>query len=460
MEDKKYNRKHILIILSLLLLFASGCSVVASIVLLGRIRGVVTDATTGKPIYDVYVRAYSCDDSDFDYTGQDGSYVLNLESGFYDVYFRKEGYYDEKCTDIGVVAPFTRSLDVKMTPISPSPTPIPTPDYSLFATRGGENKFDAFHIDKDTGVLTRDPSSPISTGQTPYGILAVGSKYRIYVLNTSANTVSVYSSVPSYPTIVRAFSLSTTDGSPYHMVYNPSTESIFVSFKDSSSPGKVEILDVSDPNKIYSRGTINAPALPQDPRDLVLHNSKQYLFIASYNGNAISSYDITNKTLKDTYNIDKPISMAIFESENKLYVVGENTRKITLFDISDPTNITNQGETVITNDANQKIIDCALATDRDLLFTLDGGSSGYFIRVWNINGNPPFTNIQTISLGTKSTGNIIYIRSLGFLIALHDVSNGGISVFDCRSFPDRSIYEISGSPFYTDNSYLQGSNNY
>lgn len=119
-----------LVCFTVIILAAAGCGTAeVPVGDLGNLRGYVTDAVTGERLDYVYVLAREDSfDRANDYTDRNGEYRLELGGGIYDVYFEKEGYYLEKVYNIVITAPFSRTLNIKMTP---SPSPTMTPNESL-----------------------------------------------------------------------------------------------------------------------------------------------------------------------------------------------------------------------------------------------------------------------------------------------------------------------------------------
>ena len=449
-----------LVILSVFFLFFTGCAIASALGQFGYIRGMVTDSITGKALSGVYVATYDYYSDDYDYTDGDGSYVLTLAGGSYDIRFEKDGYNDVRLYDIVLVAPFTRSLDVAMEPINPTPTPTPTPgDWEfLYATHAGsDNRFSAFYVEKNTGELTVDAATPLSTGNGPAGILNIASKNRLFVANSLDRTVSVYNSSNAYNQIsVSPVSLTSSDGSPYRMAHDSIGGRIYLTMKSSSSPGKIEILNISDANNPYSEGLINAPALPSDPQDIKLLSSAGYIFTNCRSGNSVAAYDIRNSTPSGTFNITDPAAIAVPESGNRLYVAGGSTRLLSVLDISDPANISQVGSDItITADTSRQVVACVTAEDRNLLFTLETGASGSVLKAWSTSSSPVALAQQEIFLGNSTASDLLYDRINQLLFVCHDGSGSdGIHVFSCRNYPSGLISEVYGSPFYQGNQYF------
>lgn len=129
-----FIKVYFLLLLSVASLIIAGCGISDVLVELGTIKGIVRDASNGKKLADVFVAAGDYwYEADYDYTDYNGEYVLRVGGGVYDVYFEKEGYYFKKVYDIMVTAPFSRNLDVELTPL-PTPTITPTPTPTLTPT--------------------------------------------------------------------------------------------------------------------------------------------------------------------------------------------------------------------------------------------------------------------------------------------------------------------------------------
>lgn len=441
-----------LFIISAVFLIITGCAVASIVSQFGYVRGIVTDADTGDPISGVFVSAggYYYED-DYDYTDSDGSYVLTLGTGTYDIYFEKDGYNDKELHDIGVFAPFTQSRDVQMESYNPQPTPTPTPyDTLLFATETGSNRFDAVYLNTDSGTLALDANSPIGTGNSPAGIVHMSTKSRVAVANQDDGTISVYKSSGQFLQVSGSpLSLSAENGSPYKMVFDSITNRIFIAMKNSSSPGKVETVSMSSADSPVDEGLIDAPALADDPQDLEIHNGNRNLFIASRSGNKITAYDIPGAKVNGEIAVTDPAAIAVDVERNRVYVAEGSTGKIITLDVSDPANMSRiEPETTAVTESGNSLIDCETAPDRNLLFTLEGGST-YKVKGFNINASPPYAEAVTgIDLGSVSTASILYDEDTGFLFIAHNsTGTGGIIVYDCRSYPGSNIFEVSGSPF-------------
>lgn len=448
-----------LVILSLFFLFFTGCAVASILSEFGYIRGMVTDSYTGKALSGVYVATYDYYSDDYDYTDSDGSYVLTLAGGTYDVRFEKDGYNDVRLYDIVLVAPFTRSLDVAMDPINPTPTPSPTPgnwDYIYASHAGGDNRFSAFYVEKNTGELTIDASTPASTGAGPAGILNILAKNRLFVANSTDRTVSVYNSSGSYNQIsVSPLSLTSTDGNPYKMVHDSIGGKIYLTLASSSNPGKIEVLNITDANNPYSEGLISAPAFPSDPQDIKIHNALGYIFAACRSSNSIAAFNIRNSTPSGTFSVTDPTSLAVEDPGSRLYVVGGTTRLLTVLDITDPANIQKVGtETTITADTSYQVVSCVSAKDRNLLFTLETGASGSILKAWSTASSPPALVQQEFFLGNSRASDLLYDSVNQLLFVCHSgTGSDGIHVFNCRNYPTGQISEVYGSPFYQGNQY-------
>lgn len=450
-----------LFILSISLLFFAGCAVASILTQFGYIRGIVTDSISGKTLSGVYVAAYDYYYSDdYDYTDGDGSYVLTLAGGTYDVRFEKDGYHDVRLHDIGLIAPFTRSLDVAMEPVNPTPTPSPTPgdwDYIYATHAGGDNRFSAFYVEKNTGELTVDASTPAGTGRGPAGILSIASKQRLFVANSTDRTISVYNSWGPYNQIsVSPLSLTSTDSSPYKMAHDAARGRIYITMKFSNNPGKIEILNISDANNPYSEGVINAPSFPSDPQDIKINHSTGDIYAACRSGNSIAVYNVRNSTMSGTFGVTDPAAIAFSGTGNRLYVVGGSTRLLTLLDITDPANIQQVGtDTVITADTSRQVVDCVWAEGKNLLFTLETGASGSVLKAWNTSSTPPALAQQEIFLGNSTASGLLYDSINQHLFVCHDgAGSDGIHVFSLRNYPSGQISEIYGSPFYQGNRYF------
>lgn len=449
-----------LVILSVFFLFFTGCAIASVLAEFGYIRGMVTDSVTGKALPGVYVSTYDYYSDDYDHTDSDGSYVLTLAGGTYDIHFEKDGYDDVRLYDIVLVAPFTRSLDVAMDPINPTPTPSPTPEDwdSLYATHaGGDNRFSAFYVQKSTGEIIVDASTPANTGMGPAGILNIPSKNRLFVANSIDRTVSVYNSFNAYNQIaVSPISLTSADGSPYKMVHDSIGGKIYLTLKSSSNPGKIEILNISDANNPYFEGLINAPAYPSDPQDIKIHTASGYIYTACRSGNSVAAYNIRNAAPSGTFNVTDPAAIALPESGNRLYVAGGSTRILSILDITDPANIAQVGTDItITTDTSRQVVACVTAEDRNLLFTLETGASGSVLKAWSTAGNPPALAQQEFFLGNSTASDLLYDKINQLLFVCHDgEGSDGIHVFNCRNYPSGQISEVYGSPFYQGNQYF------
>ncbi len=449
-----------LVILSVFFLFFSGCAIASALAQFGYIRGMVTDSYTGKALSGVYVSTYDYYSDDYDHTDSDGSYVLTLAGGTYDIRFEKDGYDDVRLYDIVLVAPFTRSLDVAMDPINPTPTPSPTPgdwEYIYASHAGNDNRFSAFYVEKNTGELTIDASTPANTGVGPAGILNIASQNRLFVANSLDRTVSVYNSSGTYNQIsVSPISLTSTDGNPYKMVHDTIGGKIFLTMKSSSNPGKIEILNISDANNPYSEGLINAPEYPSDPQDIKLHSSSGHIFTNCRNSNTIAAYDIRNSVQSGTFSVSDPAAIAVPESGNRLYVAGGSTRLLSVLDITDPSSISQIGSDVtISSDTSRQVVACVAAQDRNLLFTLETGASGSVLKAWSTASTPPALAQQEIFLGNSTASDLLYDNVNQLLFVCHDgAGSDGIHVFNCRNYPSGQISEVYGSPFYQGNQYF------
>lgn len=461
---KKSKYKGILIaVLSVAFLIFTGCAAASILGEWGRIRGIVTDSITGEPINGVYVGAYSYDyydyydySEDYDYTDSGGNYYLTLDSGDYDIYYEKDGYRDVHLYDINVIAPFTQSRDVEMEPENPTPTP--TLMDKLYVTRAGNtNLYDVFYVERETGKINIDANSPINTGQGPAGILYLSGKTMLCVANSLENSVSVYSSIGPYmPLSGSPFKLTSTDGTAYKLAFDSTLNKVFVSLKSSSSPGKIEYINIIDSNNVTVGGLINAPDLADDPQDIIAHSSNHILYIASRSGNMITAYNASTDSISGTFSVTDPAAISLHEARSRLYVAGGSTRTLTTLDITDPTAITKvDPDMTITTDTGRTVIDCEIAPDKNLLFTLEGGPTGYYIRSWNIASGPPFVEIQTeLFLGTTSVSGIYYSQIDNYLFAAHDgAAMDGIRVFDVRNYPASTIYEVPNSPFQGGSQY-------
>jgi len=457
LKKTKHLKGVIIVILSVVFLVFTGCAVASIFGEWGHVRGIVTDSVTGEPIDGVYVGAYSYDyydyydwSEDYDYTDDGGYYYLTLDSGDYDIYYEKDGYQDVHLYDINVIAPFTQSRDIEMEPYNPTPTP--TLMDKLYVTRAGNSNFyDVFYVERETGKINIDANSPITTGQGPAGILYLSGKTMLCVANSLENSVSVYSSLGPYmPVSGSPFSLTSTDGTAYKLAFDPTLNKVFVSLKSSSSPGKVEYINVIDSNNVTVGGLINAPDLADDPQDIVVHSYNHILYIASRSGNTITTYNTSADSVSGTLIVTDPAAISLDEARNRLYVVGGSTRILTTLDVTNPENIAKvEPDTTITTGTGRTIIDCEIAADKSLLFTLEGGTTGYYIRSWDISTGPPFNETQTeLFLGTTMVSDIYYSGVNNFLFAAHNGSAmDGIRVFDVKNYPSSVIYEVNDSPF-------------
>ena len=454
-------RAVMLVALSVFFLIFSGCAVASILTQFGYVKGIVTDSVTGENISGVYVSTYDYYYSDdYDYTNSDGSYVLTLAGGTYDIRFEKDGYRDVRLYDITVISPFTKSLDVAMEPIDPSPTPSPTPgdwDYLYATNSGGSNKFSAFYVEKNTGELSLDASSPVNTGQGPAGILKVDSQNLIYVANSTDRTISIYNGSGTYTQIQGSpVSLSTTNGFPHKMAYDSTGSRIFITMRDSSSPGVVEMLNISNPASPYSEGAISASELAADPRDIEINTASGHVYIASKSGNAITAFDTRDLTTESSVTFTDPSAIALATTGNILYAIGGSTKVLSVFDVSDPANIQKTGtDTTVTTDSNRSVVACELASDRNLLFTLESGSSGSVLKAWDISSGPPYSQAQgEFYLGNSTATDLVYDSVNQFLFVCHNGSGSdGIHVFSLRNYPSGQITEVYGSPFFQGNQY-------
>ncbi|MCD4786279.1 MAG: hypothetical protein K8T10_20845 [Candidatus Eremiobacteraeota bacterium] len=458
MKKSKYIKGILIAALSVVFLVFTGCAVASLMTEWGHVKGIATDSVTGEPIDGVYVGAYSNDyyydyndwSEDYDYTDGGGSYDLRLSTGDYDIYYEKDGYRDVRLYDINVIAPFTQSRDIEMEPDNPTPTP--TLMDKLYVTRtGNTNLYDVFYVERETGRMNVDANSPIATGQGPAGILYLSGKTMLCVANSLENSVSAYSSIGPYTQVSGSpFKLASTDGTAYKLAFDSTLNKVFISLKSSSSPGKIEYLNVIDGNNVNVGGLINAPDLADDPQDIIAHSSNSILYIASRAGNMITTYNTSADSVSGTFSITDPVAISFYESGSRLYVVSGSTKTLTTLDVANPTAITKvEPDMIITTDAGRTVIDCEVAPDKSLLFTLEGGPTGYYIRSWNIASGPPFTEIQAeLSLGTTSVSSIYYSQIGNYLFAAHDgAAMDGIRVFDVGNYPSSGINEVPDSPF-------------
>lgn len=465
----------ILVGLSLVFLFQSGCSASLSFSS-GELKGIVTDARSGANLSGVYVRTYSSDyyyddydydsynHNDWDYTNSNGSYSLHLSSGYYDVRFEKEGYEDYIARDIYVTSPFSRSLDISLTPFgnpNPSPTPSPSPSNvgTLLATKTGNASqlgvFDVF----SNGQLQASSVSPVTTGQAPKGVKNIPNRSRIYVANSLDNTLSVFNSVTNFSAINGSpFALPSVSGAPYGIAYcqGPDKLRLFVS-RQGSSPGIVNILDVSNSDDVQPIIDVN---VADDPQEMAVNELGQILFVASRGGNSITAYDIANNVNPGAFTVTDPAGLAYYPDKKYLYVVSGSVSSpaIITLDVSNPASMTRVGaDTTVTATAGKSVFALALDQEYNRLFTLDGDVNGYTIRTWNINGNPPYSEISNpVTIGTTSAKSLLYFQAGRLLFAAHDGTNAdGIRVYDCSIYPAGQLLPISGSPFFGGSQYLK-----
>jgi DNA-binding beta-propeller fold protein YncE len=443
----------------------AGCSAADLATEYGHINGIVKDTITKQPISGVYVSTDYYDDwyndGDYDYTDGGGQYVLTLDSGTYDIRYEKQGYYDVTLTDISVISPFSQSRDIEMEPVGATPTPTPTPVNStrLFATLAGSmDLFQAFFVDKDSGNIVGDSSSPVGTGRSPAGVLFYKSKSRILTANSGDNTMSIYSSYTGYlPVTGSPFVMQETDGQPYLMAYDETSNQVFVSRKGSSNPGKVEVIDMTNPSLPVLKGRLNISDLASDPQCLRTDTINRQLYIASVNGNMITSWDIAGNTKRGMLSIDSPIAISLDESGNRLFAAKGNTNTVSVIDISNPASMKKLGDTAVSSDASARLIDCEYAPGKSLLFAAQSLGASYYISIWKTDVSVPVTQAQSnLYLGNSTVSDIAFDPSSGFLYAAHDGTAGyGIRVYDCRSYPGGQIYEVSGSPFFGGNRYFK-----
>ncbi|MCE1246910.1 MAG: carboxypeptidase regulatory-like domain-containing protein [Firmicutes bacterium] len=459
-----YSGKAVLLSALILVFYSlAGCSVVDMATEFGHINGIVKDSVTKQPISGVYVSTdyYNWnDDSDYDYTDSGGQYVLSLDSGTYDIHYRKDGYYDVTLTNITVISPFSQSRDIEMEPADPEPTPTPTPSNSIriFASMAGDvDLFQAFYISKDNGTAVMDSSSPVGTGRSPAGISYFKSKARIIVANSGDNTVSVYSSYTGYRPITGSpFAFDESDGQPYLTAYDETSGRVFISRKGSSSPGKIEVLDLSNPSYPTLAGLLGVNGLADDPRTLRMDSQNRKLYIGSVNGSMITCYDTASNSITGKIPATSPVSFSLDVSGGRLFALKGNSNTISVIDISNPAAMQQIGETTVSTDSGVTVSDCEYASGKNILFTAQKSGSSWYLGVWNTTTSPPYSQAQSpLYLGSSEVTDIAYDPETGFLYAVGSSSEGyGLRIYDCRNYPSGQIYEVSGSPFFPESRYF------
>lgn len=454
----------LLFIITLGLMLHVGCGSISLGVEFGELKGIVTDARSGSNIEGVYVYAendafYDEDyDEDWDYTSGDGSYSLSLSGGVYDVYFDKPGYHAKVVRDIGITAPFSRSLDVQLTPTAtpspPSPSPSPTPIGDLFASKISNAEVSAFNVMSD-GSLESKQNSPAGTGSEPNDIKNVSSKNRLYVVtgNDGDNgQVTGYDTTNSYNN-VGATALDSNDGQAYRVVHYANDDRLLISRK-GSSPGKIEEIR-------YTGDTANVTTPPinlvngDDPREMAINNDDKIIYVCCYDGtNKVVAYNVDTATQLGSYNVNDPAGIVYHNTGagKRLYVISGADGKIITLNVDDPNNITALNET----DVSKPLISVALDTGFNRLFTLENETGHYRIRTWSVNADPPFNEISNpVFVGNVPAMEVFYHETVKYVYAsLDNGSNGGgVKVYDAGTFPGGQLDEVTGSPFYSNFRY-------
>ena len=303
---KRLNARALLLLLIVAgILIQAGCTGVGIGFSVGELKGIVTDSRSGQNIEGVYVEAYSDDyyyddyDSDWDYTDGSGSYSLSLEGGVYDVYFEKDGYYSEVFRDIGVSSPFSRSLDVQLTPTS-TPTPTATPTATptevdvAYAASADQNRVSVFSVMSD-GTLQANSLSPLTLSAQPGGIAVSRGTSRLYVvtgLDGEAGQVTVFDTA-TLNQVGSPLDLLQTDGQAYYAAYYTAGNRLYVSRKGSAVSGKIEEI-------VFSGDTVSATNLitltVDDPGPMSVNQEDGILFVACPSTNEVVSVDLATGT--------------------------------------------------------------------------------------------------------------------------------------------------------------------
>lgn len=454
----------ILLFLTIGLIILGGCtSATFSLGGLGELKGIVTDARSGQNLQGVYVEAdsydYYDDYYDYDYTDGSGSYSIPLPSGTYDVYFELDGYYTEVIENIYITEPFSRSLDIQLTPIySPTPTetPTPTPIGDMLAENPQGQQVSVLTVMSD-GTLQQGYGNPIYLPAEPDALRNVPDKGRLYVVTGADGengAVYGFDTDNSYTQVGDEVTLSSTDGQPFAMVHYLARDMLFVSRKLGS--GVLEEITFNG-DTVQDQKAIDITYT--DPQGMAIDQNNGFLFVACRMPDKIISYDIENDVeVPGTVNVTDPAGLAYHSGKQMLYVISGDGAFIRTLDVSDPQFPEIVGDTTIPQSSGIDLVAVTLDEQLNRLFTLEKEGTIHRVRAWNVNGNPPYPQVSNPVWWDSPPGaDIMYFREGKFImVSLDDGNNGGgIRVYDAGIYPAGQMLLVNGSPFESGNAFFK-----
>jgi hypothetical protein len=470
MKDRLLFRAIIILALSVVFLAHLGCSGTSFMLLdSGELKGIVTDARSGANLDGVYVEAYSDwyydDDWDYDYTSGDGSYSLYLEGGYYDVRFEKSGYSTKVVGDVYVTSPFSRSLDVQLTPTGdPSPTGSPSPSPSalgsLYASRSSQGAIDPYIVISD-GQMGEDPAGPISLSSQAVAMAEVTGKSRLYAALAPGGPGSVesFDTVGGYAQAGSTIALQSNEGSPFDMVHYAGGDILFVSRAGSGAitgHGIIERIDLSGDDPV-SKTLVSLSH--RDPRKMALGQAGGILFAACRGGGHVAAYDVNSGTQwASPAVVADPAGLAFHPSQGRLYVISGSGAFIKTFDVSQAGSFQDLGGTAGPGPLGTELLSAALDTQLNRLFTLEKSGTLYTLRAWNVNGDPPYAQVSDpVSWSGQEGTDLLYYQPgrLLFVSLRNSSGSGGIRVYDCGTYPAGQMLAVDGSPFSPGIGYIR-----
>ncbi len=464
MKGTSNIRAILLMVITLGIVIQAGCTGLTIGLTTGELRGIVTDARSGKNIQGAYVEAYSRDyyyddyDIDWDYTDSSGFYRLYLEGGLYDVYFEKSGYHPKVIRDISVTAPFTRSLDVQLTPTAtPSPTiePTVTPTQVdvAYAGKAGQDQVSVFRVMSD-GTLEADAGSPVSISAEPAGLAVHRGRSRLYVVTgeeREAGRVTLIDTA-TLNQIGEPLDLAQVEGRANQAVYYSNGNRLYVS-RNSSSPGMIEEMVFSGDNLTQT----NLITLTQDdPGPMAINQEDGILFVACPSSDQIISVDLAASVqlAEVPGGVENPVGLVFHPGRDRLHVISGSGMFIRTLNVEDPANITLVGDTPV----GRQLLTMALDTQFSRLFTGEVQGTSYRVRTWNVNGDPEpsYGEISDpVFWSNIPPRDMLYLLDPRLLLISLDnhPQGGGIRVYDCSTYPAGQLNHIEGSPFNASSSY-------
>lgn len=200
------------------------------------------------------------------------------------------------------------------------------PSHTAYVTLPGKGTVLQLHINNGTGVITIGSETPQLQNSSPSGLALLPSKKFLYVVNSRANSISIFS-VAGDGTLALTGSPTPEGGSaPQAAVIDPSGKYLLVTnnLGDANSDGSISIFSIDAGSGALTQVGSPIPANPNPAQILFTHSGK-FVYVTNPGIGMVTGFTFSNGVLTPVPNTPvfsgaQASGLAVDGSDKFLYV--------------------------------------------------------------------------------------------------------------------------------------------